>query len=85
MIELFFEDGTSEKVEAPVCLLCGHLTSPGGKWCETLIHTDGDTDLCCDGECSYTEGAIEEFRTRLAAAERGRKWVRAEETQSTLT
>jgi hypothetical protein len=85
MIELFFEDGTSEKVSAPRCLLCGHLTSPCSDWCDELIHTEDDTDLCCDGQCTYAEGAIEEFRTRLAAAERGRKWVRAEETQSALT
>lgn len=78
-IELFFEDETSVKVEAPLCVRCKHLPCPCcTDWCDTLLQTEDDTDLCCDGECSYEPGAIEDFRARLSTAIQGRKWVRAE-------
>lgn len=45
------------------CLKCGHLEcpccaeslGPPRGWCDTLVHVDGDSDLCCDGECTYVQ------------------------------
>ena len=38
-----------------ICLVCGHPECPSCVvWCdEVVVDEDGDSNLCCDGTCTY--------------------------------
>lgn len=44
-----------------VCVACGHPecpTSQGSGWCDEMVDVgEGDSEMCCDGECAYFEEA----------------------------
>jgi len=45
--------------EGTLCLICGHDVCPACKtWCDTVVTTDDDMIVCCDGGCIYSEAEL---------------------------
>lgn len=56
------DDDTGAITEAPICLVCAHTACPRCKftWCDEIVYTE-DVDLCCDGECTYSDEDVRRF------------------------
>lgn len=71
-----FEEGSSseacwEALKHVQCVRCGHEPCEGCMdWCDLLVCTDNDSDLCCDGECLYPGDPVPAGKDGLAAEER---------------